>query len=93
MKTAILLSVLLASCQYAHAQDRVKQIQSDVEMHLFDDPCGEGAQSLAVAHHTTLNEDLKGCWYSLNGEAHIVIRNGNKLQDYRYLESSFKAVE
>jgi hypothetical protein len=95
MMKALLLTVLLASCNMApaYAQDRYKEMNDDVSMVLTDEPCGEAGLRFAYAVELHLLETAQGCWFSQDGEAFIRLRNGEKLQDYRYLESDFKEVK
>lgn len=93
MKLAIVLSVLLASCQFAHAQEKYIQIEPTVVIVITDDPCGEANLKRAYAFETVIEDVANGCWYSASGEVLVRLKNGNHFNDYRYLESSFKNVE
>ena len=93
MKTAILLSVLLASCHPVQAQEKYIQIEPTVQIVLTDEPCSEAKLSKAYAVETVLEEYATGCWYRANGEVMVRLKNGNHFYDYRYLESSFNDVK
>lgn len=93
MKTSILLSIILASCNFAHAQDKAIQLEPTVYLVVTDEPCADNNLKIAYAVETVNEEYAIGCWYRLNGEIIARLPNGAKFQDYRYLESEFKAIK
>lgn len=93
MKTAIVLSVLLASCHPVYAQEKAIQLEPNVYLVITDEQCGEANLHKAYAVETVTNDYAVGCWYRAGGEILVRLQNGNHFDDYRYLESGFKDIE